>query len=299
LHTNTQHLKGLSITTFGVLVLTPDTLLIRLVGTGDWTLVFWRGVLFAAFICVLIPLRYRRQTLAKVRAIGWMGLAAALFYGISSITFVAALSRTTVANVLIVAATTPLFAALLSRIFLGEATAPRTWLAMAASLAGIALLASENLGGVSFWGDLMALSAAFCLGGLFTVIRRAGSTDLFAAYAIGGLLAAAVSLPWATPFSIPADRVGYLLIMGLFVVPVSFYFLSLGPRFLPAPEVGLLVLLETILGPFWVWLVIGEEPSALALLGGVIVIAALVLNSLAALREGKSRTVPPIQFTVD
>lgn len=292
-----QHLKGLALTSFGVLILTPDTLLIRLIGSDDWTLVFWRGALFAAFICVLMPLRYRGRTLDKIRGIGWLGLLAAVFYGLSSITFVAALSRTTVANVLIVMATTPLFAALLSRIFLGEGTTPRTWMTMAACFAGIGLLVSENLGGVSFWGDLAALAAAFCMAGLFTVIRSAGHTDLFAAYAVGGLLSAAVALIWAEPFSIPADRVGYLLIMGLIVVPVSFYFLSLGPRYLPAPEVGLLILLETILGPFWVWLVIGEQPSALALLGGTIVITALVLNSLAALREGKARPAAEIRST--
>ena len=105
-----------------------------------------------------------------------------------------------------------------------------------------------------------------------------------------GKTSAFVMLPFAAPLSVQADEIWLLLVLGLAVLPVSFGLISLGPRYLPAPEVALILLLETVLGPFWVWLVLEEQPSAFALAGGAIVVGALVLHSLAALMAQRGRT---------
>ena len=105
------------------------------------------------------------------------------------------------------------------------------------------------------------------------------------AVALGGLLAAAAAWPLAHPLSVSAADLAYLFLLGLAVLPISFYLISLGPRYLPAPEVNLIMLLEIVLGPYWVWLCIGEVPEARAFAGGAVVLATLTLHSIASLRN--------------
>lgn len=284
-----DHLKGLLITTAGVLVLTPDSLLVRLIQIDPWTMVFWRGLLMFLAIGGFTLAYYRGETPARLRATGRAGLAAAALFGTGTVLFVFALYNTSVANVLVIVAASPLIAAVYSRLFLREPVALRTWAAIAAAIAGIVLLASDSARGGTILGDLAALGTAACVGIGFSVVRHARPRNMVPAIAFSALLSAVIALPLAAPASVPGDQVWLLLVLGLVVLPVSFGLMTLGPRYITAPEVGLIMLLETVLGPLWVWLVIGEEPSAYALVGGAIVITALVGHSLAGLYAHRSR----------
>ena len=287
-----DHLKGLLITTTGVLVLTPDSLLVRLIALDSWSMVFWRGFLIMIGLTLALAVYYRGETLARFRAIGRTGVAAAALLAVSSVFFVLALHNTSVANTLVIIAAAPLIAAILSRVFLGEAVPARTWAAILAALTGILILVSDGPRSGTLGGDLAALATAVGVAGAFTLVRRARTLNMVPAAALSGGFTAVAMLPIATPLAIAPGEVWLLLLLGLVVLPVSFGLITLGPRYLPAPEVALIMLLETVLGPFWVWLVLEETPGSRALVGGAIVIGALILHSLAALLAYRGRPRP-------
>ncbi|MEX0923296.1 MAG: DMT family transporter [Rhodovibrionaceae bacterium] len=282
------HRLGLLITSLGVLVLSPDTLLLRMIGQhgGDssWTINFWRGLfLFIGMMTVFAAMQGRGAVKAAF-AIGPWGLLAALVFGAQALTFVFSVGNTLVANTLVIIATAPFFSALFAWIFLGERAPPRTWIAILCACGGIAVIFSGSLGSGQLAGDLAALATAVGLGAGFVIVRHKRKVSMTPSMALGGLLAALVSLPLAEPFSLSPTGFGLMAFLGLVMLPVAFTMITLGPRYLPAPEVSLLLLLETVLGPFLVWLFLHETPDGLALTGGGIVIVTLVLHSLAGWR---------------
>ncbi len=286
-----DHLKGLLITTVGVLVLTPDSLLVRLIGLDSWSMVFLRCLLTMLVLTLALTITYRGRTLARFLAIGGSGLAIAALFSLGSILFILALHNTSVANTLVIVAAAPLIAAILSWLFLDEPVPRRTWMAILATLAGIMILVSGSPRGGTMAGDLAALGTAACMAGALSLIRRAKARNMVPAMALSGGVSALVTIPFAAPLSVAPGEVWMLLILGAVVLPVSFGLIGLGPRYLPAPEVALILLLETVLGPFWVWLVLEETPSTRALIGGAVVIIALALHSLASLLRPRGRAL--------
>jgi drug/metabolite transporter (DMT)-like permease len=280
-----EHAKGLVITAAGVLVLTPDSLLIRLITADPWTLLFWRGTLMALGLAVIVAAVSGRATAARFHAIGKAGILVAVVFAAASILFVTALSHTSVANTLVIISVAPLFAALLSRVLLAEPIARPTWAAIAIANTGIVVIFAGSLKSDGLLGDLCALATALLVAAAFVVIRHARKVSMVPAMALSGVLAAAAVLPLATPLSVGAEDAALLLLLGLVVLPASRALITLGPRYLPAAEANLLMLLETVLGPLWVWLALGEEPTAAALIGGAIVILALAAHSAVRLRR--------------
>jgi drug/metabolite transporter (DMT)-like permease len=271
----------------GVLLLTPDALLIRLIAIDHWNLLVWRGLLQALVLSLILVALNGWATPAVFRAVGRRGLLCALLIAASTFLFIVALSYTTVANVLIIMAAAPFFAAITSRIFLGEPVRAFTWTAIAVAMAGIALLAYGSVDAKtpgSLLGDLLALGGALTLGSNFTVLRHGRAVNMIPAMVMSGLLVGALAWLLAPALVLEGRQLLYLGIMGLVVAPIPFALITIGLRSLPAPEACLLMLLETVLGPLWVWLVIGETPGRLALVGGVLVVATLAGHSILAQR---------------
>ncbi len=283
--TRPPHLKGILITVSGVLILSPDSLLIRLIETDTCTLIFWRGLLMAAGLTVLVALRSHQGVRNAFRAVGRKGLLVGGLMAAGTIFFVLAIIHTTVANTLIILGAGPLAAALFSRTFLGEPVARRTWTAIFSALCGLGITVSGNLQSGLLVGDLCALASACCLGGQFAVVRSVPEVDMTPGVAIGGLMAAALVFPLATPWAVAGNDVLYLLLLGLVVLPLSLGLIVLGPRYLPAPEVNLLMLLEMVIGPYWVWLALGEQPGTQAFIGGAIVLTTLAVHSAVGLQQ--------------
>ena len=184
--------------------------------------------------------------------------------------------------------TSGLIAALLSVIVLRERVAGATWAAIAMGMAGVVIVVGDGLRAGTSLGDVFALVTACALAVTFIIIRRNRHVNMVPAAALGALLSAIIVAPLADPMAVPSGNWGLLLLLGFVVMPVSFGLITLGPRTLPAPEVALLMLLETVLGPLWVWLVIGEAPSDTTFIGGVIVISAVVLQSAWRLRRRRA-----------
>jgi len=279
-----HHLKGLLITLAGIVTLSPDSLLVRIIDTDQWTLLFWRGVISGLAIAVLSACFHRRNTLTAFRRVGRPGILLAVIFTASTMFFISALHLTSVANTLVLAGTAPVFAALLSRVFLSEQVPPRTWFAMIVVMGAVALIVSGSFGSGSIWGDISALACAVTMAGTFVVTRRSKGHDMTPAMALSGLITAIAVAPLATPFGI--DSQSALLLLGLGVlIAVAFALLAIGPRYIPAPEVSMLMPLETVFGTFLVWLALDEVPGVHAIVGGAIVILTLGIHSALSLRN--------------
>lgn len=278
--------RGLLIVVLGVVFLSFDGLLIRLADTDGWTIVFWRGFLM---FCVLGLLCVMAKRLATLRANPFSSLTSALLLGLISSLFVLAVMNTYVANVVVILSTAPLFAALFSRIFLGEKVALRTLAAIAVCMLGMSLVfIGEGAVGM-LEGNLYALAAAAAIGGNLTLLRRFPAIDPMTVIAGGGLISAVIALPMATPLALDAPRYGVLALMGLIQMPLATVLINSATRYLPSTEVALFYLVETALGTLWVWWLLGETPTVSTLIGGAVVITVLVLHAWRGLHLERQR----------
>ena len=280
------HAQGLLLTAFGVLVLSPDALLLRMLAASHWTVVFWRGILMFLVLAAVMAILHRGRPLAAFRAVGRWGLLSSLFYGLSSAMFVYSINNTAVANTLVIIAGTPLFAAIMSRVLLKEGVARETWIATVIVVGGIALVVGEGLDRGTWDGDLAAMAVMLMQAGNFTLLRHRKHINMVPATALGGLLSGVgvLLLGLAAPFEMQGADIPIMALLGLVVIPVAFGLITTGPRFITAPEVGLLMLVETVLGPLWVWLALGDRAGIQALIGGLIVIATLTVYFALRLR---------------
>jgi drug/metabolite transporter (DMT)-like permease len=279
-----EYRKGLLLTLGGVLVFTPDSLLIRLTDVDPFTLAVGRGVPAGLIMLLGYALVTRQGLLSSVRAIGRWGVLVCLLQGTCSITFLAAFSYTSVANVLVIFACTPLIAALLSWLIFREKVSASTYWAIVGAASGLVIVASGSFGGIRWFGDSLALLNAVLLATVFTILRGHREINMIPASGIGLLIGALVSIPFAGFPPLDALQVTWLALAGVIILPLALTLLTLGPRYLPAPEVGMIMLLEAVLGPLWVWLVIQESPGIPTLIGGTVVLVVLFVHSLWRLR---------------
>ncbi|OLP59961.1 hypothetical protein BJF93_10235 [Xaviernesmea oryzae] len=275
--------RGLLITGLGGLALSFDVPLMRLAGGEFWSVLAARSLsTLAAALVIWFLLNHvlrRPQPLLPGRA----GCLVALLYGLGSLTFVAALFHTASANVVFLLAFTSMFAALLAWIFLRERPAKATLVTMAVMLVGVGLIVGGGLQGGHLFGDLSAVLSAFCIAGAITV-GRASARAMGLVPLVSAALPAGVALVMM-PHGFVVDQPSWVLLDGLMVIPLAFFCLATGPRYLSAPEVGMFYLLETVLAPIWIWLVFGEAPTSRTLTGGAILILALIAHALWQMRR--------------
>lgn len=281
----TPYARGFALTLAGVVVLSPDALLVRLVEAGEWTIVFYRGLLTALALAAFLALR--RRPVAGLRQVRTLVVGA--FFGISTACFVHSIDRTLAANTLVILAATPLVAAVFSRLFLGERQPAATWVAIAVVSGGIVLIFLGSPGNGYGFGNLLAVASAAAMAANLVTLRHWPVESPLPALALGGLLAAAVALPFTT-LAIGAGDAVTLAVMGIVVQALAFGLIFTGPRHLPAAEVALVMLLEAILGPMWVWLVVGERPTAMVVAAGTLILATLGIHAVVSLRRnGRGR----------
>ncbi|WJR69619.1 DMT family transporter [Neorhizobium sp. CSC1952] len=285
-----NHKKGLVLTTIGGLALSFDVPLMRL-GHGElWSTLALRSVTtFAAAIVLWLLLR-RFGSARPVLVPGRAGLAAGLCYGISTIAFLGAVFNTATANVVFIVAFTPMFAALLGWLFLKERPSPSTLLTMLAMLAGVGLIVSGGLAGGHLLGDILAATVSLLLA-LAITIGRAARIDMGFVPLVATVIPALIGLSFVGA-SFRAGTGGFsvadpfwVMLDGAVIMPLAFWCLATGPKYLSGPEVGMFYLLETILAPIWVWLIFSEIPSSRTLLGGAILVLALIGYSLRQMRR--------------
>ena len=281
-----EYVRGLLLCIGGVLALSPESLLIRLIETEYRTLLFWRGTFSAISVFIFIVVISGRQTWPNIRAIGRPGILIAFVQAVQGITFVMALMSTTVANVLVIMASAPIFSAIFSRVFLKETVERNTWIAAFTVFLGIFVLFFGNLGSGSLPGDLLALLTAWLIAANFVLIRKAKVINMIPATCVSNILVAIIMLlAGAQPGQVVAGDIVWLMLVGFVVVPVAISCITLGPRYLSASNVSLIMLLETPLAPLLVWLVLGEQPPAATITAGGIIVGTLFLHTLVTMRQ--------------
>jgi drug/metabolite transporter (DMT)-like permease len=270
---------GFCWSTGGILVRSADL-------RDPWEIVFWRSVFMVVFVAAVLAIQNRGRVVAKVVASGMPGVWTGLALGATFFFFILSVTQTTVVNTLVLMSTGPFFAALAGRIFLGEHVPARTWIAIAVALAGVLLMFADSLGSGEFAGNLLALGVPVAFAANVVLLRKhRANVDLVPSVLIAGLFAIVVAAPLAWPFTPTVRDLVVLGVMGMAQVGAGCVLMTVASRYLTAGEIGLLGLLETILGPIWVWLGVGERPAPLALAGGGIVLGALVANAVAGRRS--------------
>lgn len=290
----TDQTKGLLLTFLGVMCIVPEALFVRVIDAPMLTLAFWKVTLVGLAIGAGLLIA---QGTAPFRALRQGGWASAIYIGgvaCAGVGFVLAVRLTSVANVVFILASLPVFAAIYSRVFLGEPISRRMLFTIAAVLLGLAVIAfgSGETENAALAGDLVALSISAIFAGALTAARHARAVSMVPAVALAYLLAGLALLPVAAPLAMPAEELPKMLLYAVFMA-LSAGLIALGPRYISSAEVGLLVLLESVLAPLLVWAVLGEDPGIYALIGGGVVISALFLSNLVALSR-RRRVVPPM-----
>lgn len=264
-------------------------LIARLVDTDPWTTVFWRGLFCAAFLVGVTALREGRRTPGVFLGMGATGLAMAACFAIASTCFIMALHRTSVANVLIIQSLSPFMAGLLGWAWMGERVAGRTWTAMGVALLGSAIMVSRyfytEAAAGSLGGDLLAFTVALAFATATVLLRRNRHVQMLPAAALAAALASVVASFSARPGSAGSGDLLLLALFGSGQLGLGMILFTAGARRIPVAEAALIAVLESVLGPVWVWLALGENPGAPSLVGGAIVLAALAGHTLADLRR--------------
>lgn len=273
---------GLALAIFGAVLLTPDTLFMRLSELDGFSMLVWRGGL-SGIAYILIWIWFSLRVERRIPNIFTANFGVIVLCQMLNATlFSLAISIAPVTVVLIGVATVPIFAAILSRIILGEALSKLTIITAVLVMIGlyISVLGQENseieLGATTLPGAALGLGVAFSLAMNFTIIRKDKDVPFVLAIAIGAFMAAGLgalcseALYWP-----PMGNIAAIALTGIIILPVSFVTLSYAARFVSSSTVSLIMLLETVLGPLWVWWGIGEVPTDSMLVGGAIVVICL------------------------
>jgi len=240
-----------------------------------------RAVFAGAALLAYVAVVERGRVRDAFRSGGLAGVGVVVCVTIASGAFIGALNHTSVARVLFIMAIAPVLAALLARATLGEPISRRSAMAMALALAGVSVMLGAP-GEGSLLGDGLAFVCALSFAAMIVITRWRADVSMAPATCLSQVILVAVFLPFATPSEIDGADVGWLAALGIGQIGIGFALLTVGARLIPAVQVGLITLLEVVLGPLWVWLAVDEVPSTLTFVGGVIVIIAIVIQTSAA-----------------
>ena len=274
--------KGLLITGIGVLALIPDSLIIRLVDEATMTVAFWRAALSGIAITSFLIITRGPKSMMHF---SWPALLFAGCYAINTILYVIALSLTTVAATVFLLATAPVWALIISRIFLKEPFTIRMIVTVFFTLTGIGIIAlGSSISFGAILGNLAALGVAISLATAFTIARASSDISMIPATALSYLVAAIAVTPFVASYTLePADW-PKMLILGGALLPLATCLMAIGPRYITSAEVGLFLVLESIFAPILVWYVLGENPGPTAIIGGIIVLLVLTVSNIIGLR---------------
>jgi len=281
----TDQQKGSLLAFVAVMFITPDSLFIRLSNIDTWGLVFYRGIIpfFTVFIGMLFI--YKLNFFKIFFSSGYHGIIYVITFSITNITFVVSIQNTNVANTLVMIATAPMLSAILSGIFLKEQPDKKTWISILITFLAIIFIFYDSIGVGNFYGDILAFITAIGLAVGAVTIRSARSKNLVPAAVVGKLFVALFALFFIDSFMLIEKDLIIVPLMCILCVAIPFVLVTIAPRFIPAAEVNLFFLLETIIGPIWVWFVIKEQPSLETLIGGLVIVATIAIHSFLKLRK--------------
>ena len=275
--------KGMLMAFTAVMFLTPDSLFIRLASINSWNLIFYRGFIPFSVVFISLLFIYKTNLIKQTLSNGWRGLAYALIFTVTNITFVISIENTNVANTLIMIALAPMLSAVLSFVFLKEIPDKKTWVAIIVTTLAVIYIFFDAIDADDILGNALGLLTAFGLAVGAVIIRSARKIDLVPSAMFGKLLVALIAFYFSDNLSLVGNDIIIVPLMCVMCVAVPFVLVTIAPRFITAAEVNLFFLMETILGPLWVWFVILEQPSIETIIGGILIIITIAIHSALSL----------------
>ena len=277
--------KGSLLAFVAVMFITPDSLFIRLASVDTWSLVFYRGIIPFFTVLVGMLLIYKANFFKMLLTSGHHGIIYIITFSITNIAFVVSIQNTNVANTLVMIAMAPMLSAILGAIFLKEMPDSKTWIAIGVTFFAAIYIFYDSLQLGNIFGDLLGLICALGLAVGAVTIRSAKTKNLVPAAVVGKLLVAVFAIFFIETYSLIGKDLLIVPLMCVMCVAIPFVLVTIAPRFIPAEEVNLFFLLETIVGPIWVWMVIKEQPSLETIQGGIVIILTIAIHSFLKLKK--------------
>ncbi len=277
--------KGSLMAFVAVMFITPDSLFIRLSNVETWSLVFYRGIIPFVLVFVGMLLIYRLKFFNLLKSNGYYGFAYVLTFSVTNIAFVVSIQNTNVANTLIMIATAPMLSAILGSFFLKENPDRKTWVAIFITFFAALFIFYDSIKLGNFFGDILGFVAAMGLAVGAVIIRSAKRYNLVPSAVVGKLIIALFAMFFVKDYSLNNNDIYIVPLMCVMCVAIPFVLVTIAPRFITAAEVNLFFLLETIIGPIWVWLIIKEQPSPETIVGGAIIVLTIATHSFLKLKK--------------
>ena len=277
--------KGSLLAFIAVFLITPDSLFIRLSHIDTWGLLFYRGAI--PFVAVFFGLLmvYRATFFKLFFAMGYPGIFYTITFAVTNITFIISIQNTNVANTLIMIAMAPMISAVLGALFLKENPDKKTWIAIFVTFLAAVYIFYDSIQLGNFFGDIFGIITATGLAIGAVVVRSAKDKNLVPSALVGKLCVAIFALFFVDNFELIETDIFIVPLMCILCVAIPFVLITIAPRFITAAEVNLFFLLETIVGPIWVWLIIKEQPSLETIQGGVVIIITIAIHSFISLKK--------------
>lgn len=282
-----DHTRGLLIALGGVLLVSFDALMVRLAAAPHWDIVFWRGWLICLTFALWMLVNRQGFRLPSRLRDRWLLIAAIVLLSGNTTLFVLSVTNTAAANTVVILAASPFFAALFSRIFLREPVRPRTWIAIFAAVAGVLVVFGGGLQGGTAVGDFFALLLAISLGAHLTILRRFPAVPRIPLICLSGAVAGLMAIPFAAPLSLSLQSYFVVGVMGIIQMPLATLMIASATRYISSPEVSLCLLVETVLGPIWVWWLLNESVPELTFIGGGLILITVAAHGWLGLRESR------------
>ena len=281
----TDQKKGSLMAFVAVMFITPDSLFIRLSNVETWSLVFYRGIIPFVLVFIGMLLIYRLKFFNLLRSNGYYGFAYVLTFSVTNIAFVVSIQNTNVANTLIMIATAPMLSAILGSFFLKENPDKKTWVAIFITFFAALYIFYDSIRLGNFFGDILGFVAAMGLAVGAVIIRSAKKLNLVPSAVVGKLIIALFAMLFVKDYSLNNNDIYIVPLMCIMCVAIPFVLVTIAPRFITAAEVNLFFLLETIIGPIWVWLIIKEQPTPETIVGGAIIVLTIATHSFLKLKK--------------
>ena len=281
----TNQKKGSLMAFVAVMFITPESLFIRLSNVETWSLVFYRGIIPFVLVFIGMLLIYRLKFFNLLRSNGYYGFAYVLTFSVTNIAFVVSIQNTNVANTLIMIATAPMLSAILGSFFLKENPDKKTWVAIFITFFAALYIFYDSIKLGNFFGDILGFVAAMGLAVGAVIIRSAKKLNLVPSAVVGKLIIALFAMLFVKDYSLNNNDIYIVPLMCVMCVAIPFVLVTIAPRFITAAEVNLFFLLETIIGPIWVWLIIKEQPTPETIVGGAIIVLTIATHSFLKLKK--------------
>jgi drug/metabolite transporter (DMT)-like permease len=281
----TNQQKGSSLAFIAVFLITPDSLFIRLSNIDTWGLLFYRGAI--PFVTVLLGMLfiYRMTFFKLLFSVGYPGVVYIATFAVTNITFIISIQNTNVANTLVMIAMAPMISAVLGALLLKENPDKKTWITIFVTFLAALYIFYDSIQLGNFFGDIFGFITATGLAIGAVVVRSAKDRNLVPSAVIGKLVVAIFAVFFVENFELVETDIFIVPLMCVMCVAIPFVLVTIAPRFITAAEVNLFFLLETILGPIWVWLIIKEQPSLETIQGGLVIITAITIHSYLSLKK--------------